>query len=77
MNDRPLGPRQQEWLDKIRAAGFAFWMTGLHPYAFLPRTHERIPQRIVFSLEDRGLIRRVRGFGTNTWTLQLVEDDDE
>ena len=73
---RSLGPRQQEWLNKIREAGFAQWMNQLHAYGFIPGTQERIPNRVLFSLEDRGLVRRVRD-ERNQWRIVLVEVDDE
>jgi hypothetical protein len=59
---RPLGPRQRETLALIEECrGWVYFMPGVDPGAFVStgRGAVMIPLRMVWSLEERGLLEPV------------------
>jgi hypothetical protein len=73
MSERALGSRQREWLLEIAEDGYAHWMDGLYAYAFMPKTMETVPNRVLFSLEDRGLVERYRDPLSHRTVVRLTE----
>lgn len=76
MSNRRLGKCQQEVIDRLQAGEVLHWMTGLRPYAFWHETYETLDNRVLFSLENRGLVQRISN-ERNLWFVVLKKGEEE